>query len=146
MHCDDLLRKLIARNETLAIVVDEFGGTAGLVSSQALFEILLGEISQQNPFEGRIVRIAEHTFLADGHYRVDDYNEGSAVRLPEGDYETLAGLMLDRLGRIPPEGEWIGLDGVSLEAVACTERRILKVRVRQTGAATPRGSKVDGDR
>jgi hypothetical protein len=104
MRCDDLLRELIAAGEHVAMVVDEFGGTAGLVADQDLFEILLGEIAGQDPLSGRVTRTGEQTFLADGHCRIDDLNEWFPVPLPEGDYETLAGLLLDRLGRIPTPG------------------------------------------
>ncbi len=129
MRCDDLLRELISQGERIAIVVDEFGGTAGIVTDQDLVEILLGEISVENPFEGKIVRLGEGEYLADGHYRIDDFNEWAPTPLPEGDYETMAGLILERLGRIPPEGERIELDAMVLQVMDTTERKILKIRL-----------------
>ncbi len=140
MRCDDLLRELIAQGERIAIVVDEFGGTAGLVSTQDLFEILLGEIDDQDPSAGRVVRQSEGQYLADAHYRIDDYNEWSPAPLPDGDYETVAGLILETLGRVPAEGERIEVDGVGLETVSCTPRKIQKVRIWLPEGGAPAGA------
>lgn len=129
MRCDDLLRDLIAAGERIAMVVDEFGGTAGLVTDQDLVEILLGEITRQNPFEGRIVQSRPGRFLADGHYRIDDFNEWSPLLLPEGNYETLAGFLLEQMGRIPPQGEHFALEGLGFEVTHATKRRIMKVQI-----------------
>ncbi len=130
MRCDDLLREMIAQEESLVIVVDEYGGTAGVVSDHDLFEILLGEINRQNPFAGRIVTVGEREHVADGHYRIDDLNEWAPSPLPEGDYETLGGLILDRLGKVPSAGEKLAIDGFELEVVQSSDRRILRVRLR----------------
>jgi len=129
MRCDDLLRDLIAAEEHVAIVVDEFGGTAGLVTDQDLFEILLGEIARQDRLCGQVVRLPDGAFLGDGHCRIDDLNERFPVELPEGDYETLAGLVLDRLGRIPSRGERLKVGPVAIEVLDASERRILKLRL-----------------
>ncbi len=129
MRCDDLLRELIAQGEQIALVVDEFGGTAGMVSDQDLFQILLGEINRQNPFEGRIFQLDSDTYLADGHYRIDNYNEWAPESLPDGDYETLAGYILHRLGRIPGEGERIKSGLSVLEVIRASERKIHQVRI-----------------
>ena len=115
-------------------MVDEFGGTAGLVRDQDLFEILIGEINSQNPFQGRIFQLDTDEYLADGHYRVDDFNELSGLVLPEGDYETVAGLILDQLGRIPQEGDKISIGGILMEVATATERRIQKIRIELNGA------------
>lgn len=153
MRCDDLLRELIAQGDRLAIAVDEFGGTAGLVTDQDLFEILLGEIEQERPMLGPW-KIGPRTYAADGALRVDDLNESLAVGLPEGDYETVAGLILARLGRIPAGGERIEVDGVTLEVVASSGRRIQRVSItvpaagghEQSGASRARTGGSVGDR
>lgn len=132
MRCDDLLRELITQGEQLALVVDEFGGTAGLVRDRDLFEILIGEINSQNPFQGRIFQLDSDAYLADGHYRVDDFNEWSQSPLPEGDYETIAGCMIHKVGRIPQEGEKVIIDGVQLEVATATERKIQKIHIQIT--------------
>jgi Mg2+/Co2+ transporter CorC len=129
MRCDDLLRELITQGEQLALVVDEFGGTAGLVRDKDLFEILIGEINSQNPFQGRIFQLDSGEYMADGHYRVDDFNEWSPTLLPEGDYETLAGCILHKMGRIPQEGDKVQIEGVNLDVATATERKIKKIHI-----------------
>ncbi|MBM3318045.1 MAG: hypothetical protein FJY75_09365 [Candidatus Eisenbacteria bacterium] len=128
MRADDLLRELIAHKEKLAVVVDEFGGTAGLVRDHDLFEILLGEIEREGVAPG-LRPLGMGVYLADGQLRIDDFNEASPVALPEGAYETLAGLFLARHGRIPRAGERLRLGGVTLEVIEATARRIVRLRV-----------------
>jgi CBS domain containing-hemolysin-like protein len=128
MRCDDLLRDLISQGEKIAIVVDEFGGTAGLVTDQDLFEILLGEIDQGSAALG-LWKLEDGAYLADGSLRIDDFNDFFRTQLPEGDYETLAGLILERLGKIPAKGERLNVDRVSMEVAASSERRILRIRI-----------------
>jgi len=134
MRCDDLLRELVAQGERFAIVVDEFGGTAGFVRDLALFEILLGEMEQE-PAEAEIVETTPGVYLAQADARLDDWNEISARALPEGDYETLAGLALARLGRIPRTGEAFEIEGTRWEVLAGTPRRIQRLRISLGGIA-----------
>lgn len=134
MRCDDLLRDQIAQGERIAIVVDEFGGTAGLVTNQDLFEILLGEIDQESAARG-LWRVSPRVYLAEGGLRIDDFNEFFSVQLPAGDYETIAGLLLDHWGRIPCRGERVAIRGVRFEVSAASPRRVLRVRVTLPPAA-----------
>jgi CBS domain containing-hemolysin-like protein len=143
MRGDDLLRELIAQGERMAIVVDEFGGTAGLVRERDLFEILLGEIDRGSA-AAVPRRLEPGVFVADGTCRVDDFAEATGHALPEGDYETLAGLVLQRLGRIPAAGESVVVEGVRIEVQAASERRILRVRVTLPAAGS--GGAARGDR
>ncbi len=141
MRCDDLLRDLIAAGEQIALVVDEFGGTAGLVSDEELFEILLGEISQDDPWEGQVQRVSPGTYEADGHCRIDDLNEVLPSPLPEGDYETLAGWVLEKLGRIPAAGERVEEGSWVVEIKEASARRILKLTLSAPkGASRPRAA------
>jgi CBS domain containing-hemolysin-like protein len=129
MRCDDLLRDLIAHGEKIAVVVDEFGGTAGIVRDRDLFEILLGEIEHGGAGAPQLRPLGERAYLADGQLRIDDFNARAALPLPEGDYETLAGLMLARLGRIPAAGTRIVAGAIALEVIEATERRIVTLRI-----------------
>jgi CBS domain containing-hemolysin-like protein len=129
MRCDDLLRDLIAHAEKIAVVVDEFGGTAGIVRDRDLFEILLGEIEQAGAGAPQLRPQGARAYLADGQLRIDDFNARAAVALPEGDYETLAGLVLVRLGRIPAAGTRIQAGAIAIEVVEATERRIVTLRI-----------------
>jgi CBS domain containing-hemolysin-like protein len=143
MRGDDLLRELIASREPIAIVVDEFGGTAGLVRERDLFEILLGEIDRGDAAPAPR-RVEPGGFVADGACRLDDFREATGLALPEGDYETLAGLVLQRLGRIPAAGETVLVEGTRIEVQAASERRILRLRV--TLPAAGEGDPARGDR
>jgi putative hemolysin len=133
MRGDDLLREMIVQGESLAIVVDEFGGTAGLVTSQDLLEILLGEIEQEHASLGPW-KTGELSYQADGAARIDDLNETLRIELPEGDYETLAGLILARLGRIPAPGERVVVNDIALAVTAVSRRRIQRVGLTLPGA------------
>ena len=135
MRCDDLLRELISHGERFAIVVDEFGGTAGLVRDADLFEILLGEIDQETAAGSEVTEVARGIFLVRGQCRLDDFNETFPRPLPAGDYETVGGLLLARLGRVPVTGEALEIDGIRLEVLASTPRRILRLRVMLAAAA-----------
>jgi CBS domain containing-hemolysin-like protein len=127
MRCDDALRDLVAHGERIAIAVDEFGGTAGLVRERDLLEILLGEIDRGSAVALR--RVEPGVFVADGACRVDDFNEAAGAALPEGGYETLAGLVLARMGRIPATGESLTVEDAQIEVLAASERRVLTVRI-----------------
>ncbi len=135
MRCDDLLRELISHDERIAIAVDEFGGTAGLVRERDLFEILLGEIDRGSAGEGALLEVARGVYLVDGQMRIDDFNALVPGTFPTGDYETLGGLVINRLGRIPAEGEPLVVAGVRIDIVGATPRRILKLRVALSGSA-----------
>jgi len=143
MRGDDLLRELIASGERIAIVVDEFGGTAGLVRERDLFEILLGEIDRGDAAPAPR-RLEPGVFVADGACRLDDFSEATGHVFPDGDYETLAGLVLHSLGRIPAAGESVLVEGARLEVQAASERRILRVRV--TLPAAEAEDRAHGDR
>jgi CBS domain containing-hemolysin-like protein len=128
--CDDLLRQLWNAGEHMAIVVDEYGGVAGMVAREDLLEILVGDLLEESdPGSARMIPIDEKTWLADGFYRVADFNERFPEALPEGEYETLSGLFLERLGRIPHVGERLELGSAVLEVVSRDDRRIKNLRV-----------------
>lgn len=143
MRGDDLLRELIAQGERMAIVVDEFGGTAGLVRERDLYEILLGEIDRGDASPAPR-RVEPGVFVTDGSCRIDDFSEATGYAFPEGEYETLAGLVLQHLGRIPAAGESVLVDGARIEVQAASERRILRVRVALPAAGA--GGSARGDR
>lgn len=128
MRADDLLRELIGHNEKIAMVVDEFGGVAGLVRDHDLFEILLGEIDREQSAP-QLRPAGDGVYVADGLLKLDDFNEAARAALPEGTYETLAGLFLARHGRIPAAGERLTVEGATLEVLEATERRITRLKV-----------------
>ena len=128
--CDDLLKDMQMRHQHMAVVLDEYGGTAGIVSFEDLLEELVGEIADEHDEVERAVKAEpDGSYLLDGQARIEDVTELTGIQLPEGDYETLAGLLLDRLGRIPRARERVELPGFLLTVVSADRRRVKQVRL-----------------
>jgi CBS domain containing-hemolysin-like protein len=125
-----LMREMQAQQFHIAVVIDEYGGTAGLVTLEDLIEELVGEIVDEYDVAEPLIES-----LADGSYRVgarmplDSVNELLEARLPEGDWDTIGGLMLALLGHIPHEGESVAADGYLLVAERVQGRRIGRIRI-----------------
>jgi putative hemolysin len=132
--CDELLREMRARRRAIAIVVDEYGGTAGLVTIEDLVEELVGDIRGEEEAATAAIRPLDGgRHAVDGTARIVDVNEALGLDLPEGDYETVAGLFLDRAGRIPAPGDTVQAGGVRLEVLAADARRIRTIAVGRAG-------------
>jgi putative hemolysin len=114
----------------LAIVVDEYGGTAGIVSLEDLIEEVIGDIRDEYDVDGDdALRIAGVDVEADGLLNLDEVYEQTGVRLPEGPYETLAGFVMAGLGHVPRIGEAVEADGHRLTVSELDGRRIARVRI-----------------
>ena len=137
LDLDGVLAALRAAGADLAIVVDEYGGTDGVVTVEDLVEELVGEITDEfdpNPVADseRMELTApggERTVLVDGVLRADELAEWTGFRLPDGPYETLAGFLLARLGHIPVAGELVVEEGYEFTVVEVERHRIEQVRV-----------------
>lgn len=131
-----LLRELQVTYNQMAVVVDEYGGTAGLVTVEDLLEELVGEIEDEHDEEETPIRRLEHgVYWVEGAVRVDELNEALELELEEGEYDTVAGLVLERLERVPRSGERIRENGVWLEVAAAEPHRIHALRVVMDPAA-----------
>ena len=114
----------------MAIVIDEYGGTAGLVTIEDLLEEIFGEIRDEHDFEAEpINRIDEHTAIVDARVSVDDVEELFAMDLPEGEFDSIGGFILDQLGRLPTAGESTCWRNMEFTVEAVTEKRIQRVRI-----------------
>jgi magnesium and cobalt exporter, CNNM family len=123
--CDQLLREMRARRRAIVIVVDEYGGTAGLVTTEDLVEELVGDIRGEEEAATAPIRPLDGArWAVDGSVRIVDVNETLGIDLPEGDYETVAGLFLERFGRVPVPGDQVQVGGVRLEILGADARRI----------------------
>jgi CBS domain containing-hemolysin-like protein len=126
-----LFAEIKAQKVALAIVVDEFGGTAGMITSNQLVEEIVGRLTDESTDEGSgIETIDEKTAQIDAQLRIDEANEELAIRLPEhDDYETVAGLILHSLKRIPKEGDQLKVGNVKLTVTAMKGPKIEKVLI-----------------
>ncbi|MCI5050241.1 MAG: hemolysin family protein, partial [Rickettsiales bacterium] len=136
MKIVDLLLKMRMTSCHIAIVVDEYGGTDGLVTMEDLFEEIVGEIQDEHDDEvvPDMVWRSERILEADARVRVEDLSEELQIDLINGsandDFETLGGLIFSHLGRIPAKGEVMNYhDNVKLEILSADPRRIRKVKV-----------------
>jgi CBS domain containing-hemolysin-like protein len=110
-----LLAAMRAARSPLAIVVDEYGGTAGIVTLEDLVEELFGEIRDEyDRGEPAVLALGGGSFRVPGSWRLDEVQRDTGVQLPPGDYDTVSGLVMDRLGRVPEPGDDLDLDGVRL--------------------------------
>ncbi|MFQ5570468.1 MAG: hemolysin family protein [Rhodothermales bacterium] len=126
----DLLQEFQATDTSIAIVIDEYGGTAGLVTSEDLLEELFGDIQDEFDTDDDVLRqIDAHTFLASGRVEIDELNERFDLELPEGDYETVAGYLLEQLGAIPAAQDEIDLGDYRFTIVQAGPNRIDLVRL-----------------
>jgi putative hemolysin len=124
----DLLREMQKKKVRMAIVIDEYGGVAGLVTIEDLVEEIVGEISDEHE-TAQIVRESEASYLVPGNMDVDRLGELLGVRPERKDATTVAGLVSELAGRIPKKGEVVEEDGLRLEVLQATERRVERVRV-----------------
>ena len=115
----------------LAVVVDEYGGTAGIVTMEDLIEEIVGEIDDEWDPEPPELSVAQPSgaFVLSGGLHPDEVQDACGFVMPDGEYETLAGFVLDRLGHLPVPGEWVAHDGWEIEVVELDRRRIDRVRV-----------------
>ncbi len=126
----DLLRELRERRVHIAIVVDEFGGTAGLITIEDILEELVGEIADEHDQPSQdLVQVSEREVLAEGRARIEEINELLGCALPEDQYETVGGLASGLAGRIPAAGEEFDIGGVRLHIEASDGQHVERVRV-----------------
>jgi putative hemolysin len=134
----DLLREMRKGNIRIAIVVDEYGGVAGLVTIEDLVEEIVGEIRDEHE-KSQVIKENDHSYIVPGNMDVDHLDELFGIR-PEGkEAATVAGLVSELAGRIPQKGEVIEEDGLRFEVLDSTDRRVERVRI---VAAEPRQMKL----
>jgi putative hemolysin len=126
----DLLKEFQRRRLQIAIVVDEYGGTAGLVTAEDLLEEIVGEIRDEYDVEvERIVDEGGGKFLLSGSVHVDEMANLMRISIDGHGFETVGGYLLSRLGRVPAVGEHLEVDGLDVEIVDTQQRRITRARM-----------------
>ena len=137
----DLLREFQQKRVQLAIVVDEYGGTAGLVTVEDVVEELVGEIRDEYDVEAEpIVREGDDRYVFSAKVATSDMVDRLQVEIEEGEFETVGGYVLSRVGRVPAVGERFTFDGLEVEILEAERRRIHKVRVRRLALPAPEGA------
>ena len=138
----DLLLKMQATRIHLALVVDEYGGTDGLVSIEDLVEEIVGDIDDEHDVEEEpeIVPLPDGNFTADARVELEDFKERTGIDLTgtdtEEDVDTLGGVVAAALGRVPVRGEVVSHGGVEFEVLEADPRRVKRLRIRRLRSAT----------
>jgi putative hemolysin len=124
----DLLREMQKHNIRMAIVVDEYGGVAGLVTIEDLVEEIVGEIGDEHE-KAQVLRESEHSYVVPGNMDVDRLDELFGLRPDGRESATVAGLVSELAGRIPQKGDVIEEDGLRFEILESTKRKVQRVRI-----------------
>ncbi|SBW21806.1 hemolysin family protein [Protofrankia symbiont of Coriaria ruscifolia] len=148
IELDPLLETLRRGGLQMAVVIDEFGGTDGLVTIEDLIEELVGDVVDEHDRVGvRAARRQDGTWLLSGLLRVDEVAQTVDVRLPTDEaYQTIGGLIADRLGRVPVTGDVVEVDGVTLTVQLMDGRRVDRVRLIPPHVPAGGDHPADGDR
>lgn len=126
----EVLNDFLEKRNSIAIVVDEHGGTAGIVTIEDILEELFGEIEDEFDIQEDICRrIAKDTYIISGKVEVDHINERYNLNIEEGDYETLSGFITSKSGKIPAPGEVITIDNFSIQIIRATAQKIDLVKL-----------------
>lgn len=130
----ELLDELMRKKSHLAVVLDEYGGTAGLVTLEDIIEEIVGDIHDEYDQEeiDDIREIAPGLLLASGRTSISDLNDVLDKPIPEGDYDTLGGFLTDQAGRVPDEGETINFENYIFQVKAADSRKVEEVEIRLT--------------
>jgi len=125
----EALAEMRRHRRAVAVVVDEYGGVAGMLTVKDLLEPLVGELHDEfdEEEEAHIVRVDTVRWLIDGQTNVDDVRERIGIDIPEGEYVTLGGLLFERFGHIPGEGEEVRVGDWDLKVVEMDKRRVAQV-------------------
>jgi putative hemolysin len=146
MKVSRLLTEMQRRKTHLAVVVDEFGGTSGIVTMEDVVEEIVGEIHDESDVEEKKFRVlSDGVILADAQISIRDLEEHLGVDFPEGgDYETLGGFLTATAGRVPPTGSLVVWGGLSFTVKAADERRVQKVEIARKPADKPAAAAASG--
>jgi putative hemolysin len=129
---DHLLTEMQKNKKSMAIIVDSYGGTAGLVTIEDILEEIVGEIEDEYDMTtDEIEKIDDNNFIVPGFIEIDALNDEYEMGLPEGDYETIAGLIIDQLEKIPKQGSQIKAGNWLIKVVQVTDKKIVRVKLKR---------------
>ncbi len=144
----EALADMRKHRRAVAVVVDEYGGVAGLLTVKDLLEPLVGDLHDEfdEEEEAHIVRVDNTRWLIDGQTNVDDVRERIGIEIPDGEYVTLGGLLFERFGHIPAEGEEVRVGEWDLRVVEMEKRRVAQVLASFAGGEPGPGEAAVGGR
>ncbi len=144
---DDLLADLQRERASIAVVVDEYGRTAGIVSVEDIVEEVVGEIADEtDPAVAGVRRLGNGDWWVRGHVPIDDLADyGLEIPHDSDAYNSVGGFVFGELGRLPKRGDMVRANGYSLRVESVRENRIEAVRIRDHGAAAPAGAQPEAD-
>ncbi len=126
----EILNEFLTNNDSIAVVVDEFGGTAGIVTMEDIIEELFGDINDEYDVEEVVCRkISKDSFIISGKVEIDHINEKYKLNIPAGDYETIAGFIIDNIGHIPKPNETLKIDNYLILIIRADQVRIDMVKL-----------------
>ena len=135
---DDLLREMQKDRVHLAVVVDEYGGATGIVTLEDVVEEIVGDIEDEHDrTPASVERLPDGSYWVAARTNIDELNEALDWMLPKRDYETIAGLVLSTLGRIPRTGEEFQVPGYTITVLEADSRRVMAVKIAATRPAHP---------
>jgi putative hemolysin len=138
---DELLADMRANRVHMAIVVDEYGGTAGIVTIEDMLEEIVGEIEDEyDREEPTIEKVDDTEAIVDARVSIDDLNELLGLNIEGEDFDTVGGFVYHELGRIPLAGDEVQADGLRLKVISVLGRRIKKIRVKKELPPPPNGN------
>ncbi len=135
----EILRELKEKQTHLAIVADEYGGTAGIITIEDILEEIVGEIMDEHDNdEGLISQVDQETVMVDARLEIEKLERHLGVELPNGDFESVGGFIIHLLGKIPEQGERISYEDLDMTIESADERKIYKIRItRRRPPGTP---------
>ncbi len=131
MDADELLKEMQNKKKSMAIIVDSYGGTEGIVTIEDIIEEIVGDIEDEydSDEERDVEKLSENIWLVKGDVEVDTLIDEYDMNIPEGDYETVAGLIIDKIKRIPVQGQYIDLGEFSIQVLQVTRKKVIKVKI-----------------
>jgi len=136
---NELLKEFKTKRVHMAIVVDEYGGTSGLITIEDILEEIVGEIQDEYDLEEMVScrKLDDGSIMFDARYPIDDFEEETGVVLEKGDYDTLGGFVIRFLGHVPVIGEQFTFSTVEFVVEDADAKRVSKIRVRKLGSEAP---------
>lgn len=126
----EMLKEFLQKRISFAVAIDEFGGTAGILTMEDIIEELLGEIRDEYDTDDEICKkVSENTFVIGGRVEIDYINENLGLNVPEGEYSTIGGYITSHLGRIPLQGETVTVEGFQIKILRSRQIRIDLVKI-----------------